>query len=116
MYRRISRMSSSVIMARTLMWRMAAAITRGGNLCGGWWQRPQLTRNLFSPSNRRARPSDASGAAWDLAEVWVNAEAVGGSCAGAGTAAVDEPPELARSCATAEKVKHSVAQINQNRI
>src|SRR5580700_2802000 len=34
MYLRISRMSSSVIMARTRICRMAAAITRGGNLWG----------------------------------------------------------------------------------
>jgi hypothetical protein len=108
-------MSSSVIMARTLMWRMAAAITRGGNLCGGWWQRPQLMRNLFSPSSRRARASDASGAT-DLTEVWVDAETVGVCCADAGAAVLDEPAELARSCAMAEKVKHTVAQIKQSRM
>jgi hypothetical protein len=34
MYRRINLISSSVIMARTLMWRIAAAMTLGGNLCG----------------------------------------------------------------------------------
>ena len=36
MYRKISRMSSSVIVARTRMWRTIVAIIRGGNLCGDW--------------------------------------------------------------------------------
>src|SRR5215469_15900107 len=31
---------------------MAAAITRGGNLCGAMWQRPQFVRKRFSPSMR----------------------------------------------------------------
>ncbi len=39
------------------MWRIAAAMTRGGNLCGGWWQRPQFARNRFSPSRRAIRSS-----------------------------------------------------------
>src|SRR5215469_8953316 len=31
---------------------MAAAFTRGGNLCGAMWQRPQFVRKRFSPSMR----------------------------------------------------------------
>jgi hypothetical protein len=42
-------MSSSVIMARTRMWRTMVAIMRGGNLCGAAWHRLQLARNRCSP-------------------------------------------------------------------
>jgi len=45
-------MSSSVIVARTLIWRTIVAIMRGGNFWGAAWHRPQLARNLFSPSTR----------------------------------------------------------------
>src|SRR5258708_2617210 len=48
-------MSSSVMRARTRMWRMMVAIIFGGNLCGGMWQRPQFVRKRFSPSTRAAR-------------------------------------------------------------
>ena len=47
-------MSSSVIVARTRMWRTMVTIMRGGNLCGAAWQRPQLARNRFSPSSLMA--------------------------------------------------------------
>jgi hypothetical protein len=52
MYRKMNRMSSSVIVARTLMCRTIVAIMRGGNLCGAMWHRPQLARYRFSPSKR----------------------------------------------------------------
>src|SRR5258708_39102909 len=48
-------MSSSVMRARTRMWRTMVAIIFGGNLCGGMWQRPQFVRKRFSPSTRAAR-------------------------------------------------------------
>src|ERR1700674_4923864 len=47
-------MSSSVMSARTRMWRTMVAIIFGGNLCGGMWQRPQFVRKRFSPSTRTA--------------------------------------------------------------
>src|SRR4030081_957689 len=47
-------MSSSVMRARTRMWRTMVAIILGGNLCGGMWQRPQFVRKRFSPSTRTA--------------------------------------------------------------
>ena len=47
-------MSSSVIVALTRMWRTIVAIIRGGNLWGAAWHRPQLARNLCSPSARMA--------------------------------------------------------------
>src|SRR5713226_7474107 len=96
-------MSSSVIMARTLICRMAVAITRGGNLCGAIWHRPQLVRNLFSPSTRSARSTAAVSSA-------VAAEVEEGFAAGeapATRAAEEEPAdvaELACSCAVAEKL------------
>lgn len=43
-------MSSSVIVARTRIWRMMVAAARGGSFCGAIWQRLQLARNRFSPS------------------------------------------------------------------
>ena len=63
-------------MARTLMWRTIVAMVRGGNLCGAMWQRPQLVRNLFSPSIRLALSSVRTvGAA--LIEVWLASAAAG---------------------------------------
>src|SRR5882762_1277225 len=56
-------MSSSVMRARTRMWRTMVAIILGGNLCGGMWQRPQFVRKRFSPSTRTALFSAAVGAA-----------------------------------------------------
>jgi hypothetical protein len=50
-------MSSSVIVARTLICRTIVAIMRGGNLCGAMWHRPQLARYRFSPSARAAAAS-----------------------------------------------------------
>src|SRR5271170_7000755 len=47
-------MSSSVMRARTRMWRTKVAIILGGNLCGAMWQRPQFVRKRFSPSTRMA--------------------------------------------------------------
>jgi hypothetical protein len=44
-------MSSSVMVARTRIWRTIVAIMRGGNFCGAAWQRPQFAWNLFSPSS-----------------------------------------------------------------
>src|SRR5467141_1846401 len=56
-------MSSSVMRARTRMWRTMVAIILGGNLCGGMWQRPQFVRKRFSPSTRTALFSAAVGGA-----------------------------------------------------
>src|ERR1700690_1425569 len=50
-------MSSSVIVARTRMWRTMVAIIRGGNLWGAAWQRLQLARNRCSPCTRMASAS-----------------------------------------------------------
>src|SRR4029077_17087888 len=41
------------------------AIIRGGNLCGGMWQRPQFVRKRFSPSTRTALFCAADGTAPD---------------------------------------------------
>ncbi|MGB0035228.1 MAG: hypothetical protein WBP79_07125 [Candidatus Acidiferrales bacterium] len=62
MYFKIKRVSSSVMVARTLMWRTIVAIMRGGNFGGAIWQRPQFDLNLFSPSIR-ADASARTGAA-----------------------------------------------------
>src|SRR5262249_19505266 len=48
----MSRVSSSVRVARTRIWRTTGAIRRGGNLRGAAWHRPQLARNRSSPSRR----------------------------------------------------------------
>ena len=45
-------MSSSVIVARTRMWRMMVAAARGGSFAGAMWQRLQFAWNRFSPSMR----------------------------------------------------------------
>src|SRR5450755_1752544 len=50
-------MSSSVIIARTRMWRTMVAIMRGGNLWGAAWQRLQFVRNRCSPCTRMASAS-----------------------------------------------------------
>src|SRR5580704_12193317 len=50
-------MSSSVMVARTRMWRRMVAIMRGGNFCGAAWQRPQLARKRCSPATRMASAS-----------------------------------------------------------
>ena len=50
-------MSSSVIVARTRIWRTIVAIILGGNFCGAAWQRPQLAWNRCSPSTRMASAS-----------------------------------------------------------
>jgi hypothetical protein len=68
MYLSMSRASSSVSVARTLMWRTIVAVARGENLCGAWWQRAQLARNLFSPS-MRSSASLRTGAAATRGEV-----------------------------------------------
>jgi hypothetical protein len=47
-------MSSSVIVARTRMWRTMVPIMRGENFCGAAWQRPQFDRKRRSPSTRMA--------------------------------------------------------------
>src|SRR5580700_1821146 len=52
MYNRMRRMSSSVTVARTRMWRTIVAIIRGGNFWGAAWQRPQFARKRFSPWRR----------------------------------------------------------------
>src|SRR3979490_390649 len=66
--------------ARTRMCRTMVAIIRGGNLCGGMWQRPQFVRKRFSPSTRTALFSaSVGGAATD-----------GGATGGAVPLAADE--------------------------
>src|ERR1700683_658056 len=106
-------MYSSVIMARTRMWRIAVAITRGGYLCGDWWQRLQLARNRFSPSTRSAASmllgvglafaaagAEPSESAASAAVSWLGEDATTfGSCL--------------RSCAAAKKQepKHSAQSV-----
>src|SRR6266849_112941 len=111
-------MSSSVIMARTLICRMAVAITRGGNLCGAIWQRPQLVRNLFSPSTRSARSTTAasSAVAAEDGEAGFAAGVAPATRVGTGVAALDEVAELVRSCAIAEKVKPAITPRKQSRM
>jgi hypothetical protein len=49
-YSSISFASSPLSMARTRICRTTARASRGESSSGGWWQRPQLVWNLFSPS------------------------------------------------------------------
>jgi len=85
----MSRASSSLMYARTLMWRTIVAIIRGGNFSGAAWQRSQFARNRFSPSARAPAPPRATEA----------------PCEGgreAGTALGDEDGEEAGALADAE--------------
>jgi len=52
-------MSSSVIVARTRIWRSTVLMARGGNFCGAAWQRPQFARNRCSPKARMVSASVA---------------------------------------------------------
>src|ERR1700739_3776655 len=103
MYATMNRISSSVIMARTLMWRSIVTIIRGGNLWGAMWQRPQLARNRFSPSKRA---SAASCTSLGRLEVGVRVDA------GAREGVVGEFSPFACSCAAAYKTPPSMMADN----
>jgi hypothetical protein len=88
---------------------MATAITRGGNLCGAWWQRPQLVRNLFSPSSLSERSTAAaSGADVAASEECAAAELPDWPPLEAEAVALDEAAEWERSWAMAEKTNPAV--------
>src|SRR5579859_65919 len=66
-------MSSSVMLARTRMWRTMVDIMRGANRGGARWQRAQLERKRFSPSRCRfsswVELAEAAGAGASLLEL-----------------------------------------------
>src|SRR5580658_3229294 len=109
----MSLMSSSVMVARTRMWRMMVAAARGGSLVGATWQRLQFAWKRFSPSMRR------DGSTWiaevfelvavsDFGVVFVDAAGAGVEAAGV---AVDAEFTTDCSCAAATNVSTTVAAI-----
>src|SRR5215470_17627002 len=114
----MKRMSSSVRVARTRIWRMAAAITRGGNLCGAMWQRPQFVRKRFSPSMRSALSTAAAsllGGTAGFAECVARAGSVVLFAADAAEVIVTVGGRGMRSCAITEIARQVLVPRKENR-